>query len=223
MMGNKSARGVSIIGGADGPTSVFICSKGSKQPLKYRIRNAWYKRVYQIRRNWYEKHIKAEPHTMDEVCVYVQKELGFTEVSSEDKEYQRKYEETRASSLVRYAPELLVTYRELPRLQSHDEEEIRKHIELVEAQMQEAMSVPKELYDVDFHIFQKEEKGTKFQLYIEKREGYIGGSASGSKKCRGNEFDQIFKCVYKYYGVSQEDINQRSNRYTQLIRALSAR
>ena len=36
-MKNKRKSSVSIIGGADGPTSIFIAGKSDKRPLKVRI------------------------------------------------------------------------------------------------------------------------------------------------------------------------------------------
>ena len=38
-MKEKSKSKVSIIGGADGPTSIFIAGRTRKKPLKVRIRN----------------------------------------------------------------------------------------------------------------------------------------------------------------------------------------
>ena len=46
----KSKSGVSIIGGADGPTSIFIAGKIQKKSLKVKIRSAIYK----------HKHKRAE-------------------------------------------------------------------------------------------------------------------------------------------------------------------
>ena len=46
----KSKSGVSIIGGADGPTSIFIAGKIQKKSLKVKIRRAIYK----------HKHKRAE-------------------------------------------------------------------------------------------------------------------------------------------------------------------
>ena len=40
-MEQKSKNGVSIIGGADGPTSIFIAGPSEKQPLKVRIKIAY--------------------------------------------------------------------------------------------------------------------------------------------------------------------------------------
>ena len=42
-MEQKSKNEVSIIGGADDPTSVFITGHSKKQPLKLRIKNSIYR------------------------------------------------------------------------------------------------------------------------------------------------------------------------------------
>ena len=50
-MKEKSKSEVSIIGGADGPTSIFIAGRTRKKPLKVRIRNI----IYRYRRKIIEK------------------------------------------------------------------------------------------------------------------------------------------------------------------------
>ncbi len=42
-MKQKSKNAISIIGGADGPTSIFIAGHSKKQPLKIRIKNSIYR------------------------------------------------------------------------------------------------------------------------------------------------------------------------------------
>ncbi len=60
---DKVASSVSIIGGADGPTSIFIAGKGGKVKLRTRIQNYFLK----IRRNRIKKQITTNPHTLEEV------------------------------------------------------------------------------------------------------------------------------------------------------------
>jgi hypothetical protein len=62
----KSKSGVSIIGGADGPTSIFIAGRTQKKPLKVRIRNI----IYRFRRKIVEKKAVAGEHTLDELVQY---------------------------------------------------------------------------------------------------------------------------------------------------------
>ena len=56
-------------------------------------------------------------------------------------------------------------------------------------------------------------------IIIEKRFAYIAGGVSGNKK-EMRRFHKIFKDVHKYYGVTSEDIEMKSKRYEQVVRAL---
>ena len=74
---DKVASSVSIIGGADGPTSIFIAGKGGKVKLTTRIKNYFRK----MRRNRIKKRITANPHTLEEVVEWLKREHGAVEVS----------------------------------------------------------------------------------------------------------------------------------------------
>jgi hypothetical protein len=49
---------------------------------------------------------------------------------------------------------------------------------------------------------------------------YIGGSASGSKL---KKFKEIEQNIYRYYGVAQEDIDNKTPRYESLVKTLAVR
>ena len=55
---------------------------------------------------------------------------------------------------------------------------------------------------------------------MRKKYGHIGGGVSGSKKIL-KKFDRIYKDIFRYYGVSKEDIENKSERYKDVVRALS--
>lgn len=67
-MKQKSKNGVSIIGGADGPTSVFIAGHSKKQPLKLRIKNSIYRYKSQICGNF--KYLLALTFSFDTVTTF---------------------------------------------------------------------------------------------------------------------------------------------------------
>ena len=77
-------------------------------------------------------------------------------------------------------------------------------------------------FDIDFHKFQIpfEDINDNMHIIIEKRFAYIGGGVSGDKK-QMRKFHRIFKDVYRYYGVTAEDIKNKTKRYEQVIRALT--
>ena len=82
-MEQKSKNGVSIIGGADGPTSIFIAGHSEKQPLKVRIKNS----IYRYKRKKVEKTIVANPHSLSETVQYAKEKYGLTETAPGNREY----------------------------------------------------------------------------------------------------------------------------------------
>jgi len=201
----------------DGATSYFVLSRDQKLTLKQRIQ----KTRFQLKKKWIEKHIAAEGHTMDEVCKYVQEKYGFREVSGKSAGIQYEYEEMRASFMMTHAPELLGEYAKHPELKGHSEEEIREFMEQIEARKEIAKKVPKENFDIDFHKFEKKMGDNEMHIIIEKKYEHISGGASGKKTIK--KFHKIFKDIYRYYGVTQEDIDQKTKRYETLIRRLAVK
>ena len=213
---SKSRCSSAIIGGADGPTAVAVIKKNPKLTLRQKIEKCRYK----IKRACVERTIKANSHTLDEVIDYIVNVHGFTEIVND--EVQQEYEEMRASFILQYAPELLGEYAAMPRLKSESKEDIQAHIKQFQIRQQKAMEIPVEEFDIDFHKFQISLGDINDNMYItvEKRFAYIGGGASGNKK-EMRKFQRIFRDVHRYYGVTSEDIENKSKRYEQVVRALT--
>jgi hypothetical protein len=201
----------------DGPTSVFVVKDNKKNKT---IKQKIYKLRYNIKKAEVEKHIKAEPHSMDEVKEYIKNVCGFTELEPDTDDYQNEYMQMRASFIMQYAQELLGEYASYPKLEGEDEESVKRFMEQVELRQKAAENVPKEVFDIDLHIFEKKEADLQMRFMIEADYGYIGGSASGSKLKR---FEQIERNVYRYYGVTQEDIDNKTRRYEELVKTLARR
>ena len=166
-----------------------------------------------------ERTIKANSHSMDEVMEYIVKIHGFVELDK-DEVYQ-EYNEMRASFIMKYASELLGEYATMPQLKSESQKDIQEHIKQFQDRQQKAMEIPKEQFDIEFHKFQIpfDDINDNIHITVEKRFAYIGAGASGSKKVM-KRFQRIYKDVYRYYGVSKEDIENKSERYEQVVRAL---
>ena len=84
----RGAGSISVIGGTDGPTSIFIAGKDSKVRLATRIQSYFGK----IKRNRMKRRITANPHTLEEVVEWLKREYGAVEVSQQSHNYleQRK-------------------------------------------------------------------------------------------------------------------------------------
>lgn len=217
-MKKKAKQGTAIIGGSDGPTSYFVLSKNKKPTLKQRFLQ-W---KYNKKKARIARHITANPHTLDEVCEYLRTKYQFAEVPKDSEEYLEEYREMRAGFLTRYAPELLGEQKERPELKGHGEEEIKQFIEAIETRKQLAHQVPKEDFDIEFRLFKKQLNDGEMHVPIEKRYAYIGGGAGGSSKTV-RKFGKIYKDIYRYYGVTKEDIDSKSERYKDLLHRLASK
>lgn len=211
----RSTNANTIIGGADGPTSVFVIKKNPKLTLRQKLSRCKYK----IKRAYVEKTLKAKSHSIDEVMEYIVNTHGFVELDND--EVHQEYCEMRASFIMQYASELLGEYAEMPRLKSESQEDIQVHIRQFQERQQRAMEIPVAEFDIDFHKFwiPLDDINDNMYITVEKRFAYIGGGASGDKKIM-KRFRRIYKDVYRYYGVTSEDIESKSKRYEQVVRAL---
>lgn len=215
---NKSDMEVTTISGADGPTSVFLLSKPKKLTLKQWIQ----KKRYSIRKNRIEKHIGTENHTIAEVCEYIQNKYGFMEVSKDTHEYKEEYAQMRYSFLMQYAPELLGKYAELPELASHSEEDIKDYFKEIENRQKMAEAIPTTDFDIKLHVFKKimGDVNDNMHITVEEKYGHISGGACGNKRVI-KKFNKLYCNIYKYYGVTEEDIRNKSERYEELIHTLA--
>ena len=217
-LGNKMVSSVNIIEGYDGPTSFFIAGrKSSKQTLRQKI----HKFLYDVRKRQIVKSLKANPHSMEQVADYIITELGFSEVDKSEPGYKTEYSQMRASFIMRYTPELLGDLAEAPKLENHEEETIKLFMEQIEQRQKAAEDIPPDIFDIDLHMYKKDDVNNQSKIIVEKNYGYIGGSASGSKNGFMKKFDKTFRKVYKYYGVTQRDIDNNTKRYIELVKTLA--
>ena len=208
---------ITRIEGSDGPTAVFVAGRNKgKISLKHRIQRF----INKSRRNHIGKTIKAEAHTLDQVCEYIVNVLGYREIDSNQPEYKEEYNELRASYILQYKTELLGELASMPDLTEHTEEAITKYLEQIKMRQEVAKKNPSEIFDIDFHKFIKEDGDNEAHFIIEKTRDYIGGGASGNNNTV-RKHNRDFKQVYKYYGVSQEDINNKTDRFEEVVRLLA--
>ena len=216
-MSRKRVSATTIIGGSDGPTSIFLVgNKDGKLSLKQKFERACYK----IRKKRAENSVKADAHTMDQVCEYIVNELGYTEVDKSESRYKEEYREMRASFLMQYRPELLGELAEIPKLENHDKESLKYFFEQLEMRQKAAESISTDVFDIDLHIFAQTTNNLESSFSIEKNYELISSSSSGSKS-EMKKFEKLFRKVYIYYGVTQKDIDEHTKRYEELVRVLA--
>ncbi len=204
----------SVIGGADGPTAIFVASKNKKN-----IRIQFKEFIRQRKKKRIEKKIVACPHTMDAVISYVKQKYNYVEVDKGNDEYQSEYRQMRAAFILQYNPKLLGEYGEVPVLKEHTEEAIKNFQMQLEKRQQVAENIASSQFDIDLHMLKLEKNEFQSTLYFESVYDYIGGSAVGNKKDM-RQFNKMYADVYQYFGAEQSDIDNQTRRYKELVAAL---
>lgn len=219
---NKSTF-VSIIKGADGPTSVFIAGRREKNLFR-RIERALYDRKYQRKRKRAERSIVLGTHTIQEVIQYAGKRYGMAEVSPSYRGYEERKRSRRHSLISRKRPELLKEEKRiLPPEDFRDEKAVREWEKQIQEwtamREKEIDAIPQEVFPTDYHLFvaDRGEQGT-LEMEIDLLHEDLAVSYFGSNK---DIMKSIVKDIYRYYGVSQEDIAHRTERYKELLMVLS--
>lgn len=208
---------MTVIGGADGPTTVFTAGREKPQ---YTLRQRIHMRRYEARKQRVIRSLKPGTHTFDEVFDYIVNELGYTELNRSGPGYQTIYKMQRALFLVLHRPDLLGDLAKLEPPEAGDGESLRRYMKRIDEQHAFALKVPVNKFDIDLHIFVRCGLNYDTRIVIETTYGDIDAQASGRKSAiRRN--GRNFRKVIRYYGVSQEDIDQKTERYNMVVEMLT--
>lgn len=213
----KSKRGVSIIGGADGPTSIFIAGRTKKRPLKVRIRNI----IYRFRRKIVEKKVVAGEHTLDELVQYAKNSYNLIETNSSEKKYIEQQKNLKESLILQHKPEVLGEMKDIPKPDISNEKSIREYLCKIEARSEMIAEMPDNVIPMNFHLYEIRIGDDSLEMDIDYIWNIFGISYSGNKKVM-KRFKKISKDLYIYYGVSEDDIKKKTERYLSLVTALSS-
>ena len=86
-----------------------------------------------------------------------------------------------------------------------------------------AAEIADDIFPLDFHIYEiKCPENCWIQIGVETIWQVIDGSFSGDKKIM-KQLKKLFREIYLYYGVTNEDIKNETERYKSLLAALCHR
>ena len=207
-MEQKSKNGVSIIGGADGPTSIFIAGPSEKQPLKVRIKNS----IYRYKRIKVEKTIVANPHSLSETVQYAKEKYGLTETAPGNREYIEQIKCLKESLILQHEPELLGEMKDIS---------LPEYFGKTKTRSEMIAEMPDSIIPMDFHLYKIRIDDDFLEMEVDYTWNIFGMSYSGNKAVM-KKFKKIARDLYSYYGVTEEDIINKTERYSSLVTSLSS-
>ncbi len=211
-----SKESIGIIGGADGPTSVFVAGRKKGIPIKHRIKN----RIYRWKGKQAAKRITAGERTLSEVVTYAVKKYNAVEADITQRKYATQKNCIKESLVSRFRPELLGDLVEVIRPDEYTPETVKALQEQFQARRERVEAISEEAMPMDFHIYEISLDDGRLEMEIDYHWNVFGISYSGNKKTM-KRMKGIAKDLYLYYGVSDEDIRQESERYHSLLATLS--
>ncbi len=215
-----------IIGGSDGPTAIHSYGKIENKNLLSRMKHSFFSWKYHKKRERVIKKIKPGTHTSKELIQYLKEHYNAQEVKDEYPCYKKRKRQMKYSLIQQRNPELIGGSERLSLPAdadfSNDEflkEWIAKANEWNHTCMDRIDLLSEEVFPIEYHLFVIENDET-IEIEFEEIHGQLGFSWSGTGRISKNP-DRIIKDIYLFYGVSQEDIDQSTERYNALVFALT--
>ena len=204
----------SIIGGEDGPTSVFIAGKddGFKIPLRARIR----KKQYQIRRKRVEKKIQSGAHTIEETILYAKEKYGLLPVASTQLKYQNEKKSVKEAVIYKYKPELLGEFQHISAPDISDEKSMQKFYQLLEERARIIETISDEEIFMDFKMYELVQGNGHLEMVLDSKWNILYVNYGGDRE-QMRKLKKIAQDIYLYYGVTEEDIKNKTERYATLV------
>lgn len=214
----KSKQHTTIIGGQDGPVSIFIAGKGDdfKMPLKDRIRN----KRNQIRRKRAEKKIQPTAHTKEETITYAREKYGFLPLDETKRKYKSTKNGIREGIICEHRPDLLGEYSHIRTPDITDKKSLQEWYSLLQERDRIIESISDDEVPMDFQMYELLIGEGYLEMALDFRWDIFGVSYGGDRK-HMKKFRRIAQDLYSYYGVTEEDIKNKTKRYYALVCALS--
>ena len=216
-MKNKSKTSVSIIGGADGPTSVFIAGKTGKRSLRDRAGSY----LYQKKKDRMAKKIVPGAHSLEEVAEYIKETYDVTEISQKAYKYKEQKKSLKEGLIIQHRPDLLGDMAEITPPKEMTKEAVMKMLKLVQQRSDFIATISEEEMPMDYHVYEIRLGKGRMDVNIDFKWDFLNYSYSGNKK-EMKQLAEIAKDIQLYYGVTEEDIQNQTQRYKELIGMLSA-
>ena len=212
----KRVQQAAIIGGEDGPTSVFIAGKddGFKIPLRARIR----KKQYQIRRKRVEKKIKSGAHTIKETILYANEKYGLLPVEPTQLKYQNEKKSVKEAVIYKYKPELLGEFQHISAPDISDEKSMQEFYQLLEERERIIETISDEEISMDFKMYELVQENSHLEMVLDSKWNILYVNYGGDRE-QMRKLKKIAQDIYLYYGVTEEDIKNKTERYAALVGA----
>ena len=123
--------------------------------------------------------------------------------------------------ILQHKPEILGEMKDIPKPNIYNEKSIREYLCKIEARREMIAEMPDNVIPMNFHLYEIRIGDDSLEMNIDYIWNIFAISYSGNKKVM-KQFQKISKDLYIFYGVSEDDIKKKTERYLSLVTALSS-
>lgn len=218
---SKVAKSASVIGGADGPTSIFLLG-GKEKNIFRRIKNNLRNWKYRQKRIGVIRKIRPGAHSLEDTIRYMKSKYSAYEADETYSFYSERMSQLRYTIIQMHNPELIGANVQIaPPDNLEDREVLLSWMEKVRENqdniMKKADSITFEEFPTYCHLYIIRTDNGTIEIETEDNRGLMRVSSSGDIK----QLKKIIQDIYIYYGVYEEDIINKTRRYKSYVAELS--
>ena len=222
----RGAKAVSIIGGADGPTSIFMAGTDPKK-------NGARKRQREKKLEKWKEILPAEPHTLEEVEQYLVEKWQAETLPGDCEEAVFMEQAMRTTLVLTHRPELLTVPEPAPLDRRASKKEQMAFLDQIQKRFDDAEKVSGQI-PIDFRVYRirlekqdlqdPEDKAaavnSHLDVQIEKDFQILQVSFQHQGEREERKMKEMVKDIYRYYGVTEEDKEEGTERFLALVHIL---
>ena len=167
------------------------------------------------------KKIVAGAHTLNELVKYALNKYDLVEINVAERKCIEQRINLRESLILQHKPEVLGEMKDIPKPDISNEESVREYFCKINTRSEMIAEMPDDVIPMNFHLYEIRIGDDSLEMEIDYIWNIFGISYSGNKKVM-KQFEKISKDLYIYYGVSEDDIKKKTERYLSLVTALSS-
>lgn len=168
------------------------------------------------------KQIVPGEHSMEETIRFMKSKYNAYEADETYPSYEERMRQLRCSIIQKEKPGLVGVDVELQPPDNLEDEEtlfawMKKMDERYENIAKNVERVTQEVFPTNCHLYIISTENGTIEIELEDNRGLMGTSICGTLK----KMQKILKDIYLYYGVSEEDIKNETQRYLSLVAEMS--
>ena len=151
---------------------------------------------------------------------YAKDKYELTETAPADREYIEQIKCLKESLILQYKPELLGEMKDIPVPDFSNEASVKEYLGKIKTRSKMIAEMSDGIIPMDFHLYKIRIDDDFLEMEIDYTWNIFGMSYSGNKEVM-KKFKKISRDLYSYYGVTEEDIKNKTKRYSLLVTNLS--